>query len=207
MTLKRFDVTTAFATFAAAGCRPPKAHETDEGLEFALRVWTAALADLDRDTLLELVIAFVRSPGSKWWPTPGELLALRGSVGDDDALEQWGRLLGLLSSYGRANPPTLPSEYERALELWNAGEALPAYPPWVLSTDADVDAGMRAGLEGLGGWRAACKMSDRNEVANRAAFRDGYRSSRSRRSRGLEREAVAAIAGGTLPAMLTGGVG
>jgi hypothetical protein len=186
MSIRRADIAVAFATFKAAGCKPPTDHASDEGLDFALRVWTSVLADLEREQLLELVVAYVRTPGSKWWPTPGELLALRRDD-DDDALEQWGRLLILLGKRGRANPPT------------RLGELAPTSTTWSLSDDAEVDAALHAGLQALGGWRRACAMSERDQTANRAAFRDAYRSARRRASHRLERQAVAAIAAGPVP--------
>lgn len=208
MSIRRSDVAIAFATFKAAGCKPPTDHASDEGLDFALRVWSGVLADLDREELLELVVAYVRTPGSKWWPTPGELLALRRDD-DDDALEQWGRLLTLLGRHGRANPPTPFGLFEERRDahvearIRNGGGNIgPA--PWRLADDAELDGAMRSGLQALGGWRAACGMSDRDQTANRAAFRDAYRSARRRASRQLERQAVAAIAAGPVP-LLSGG--
>ncbi len=204
MSLKLSDVAIAFATFKAAGCKPPADHGSDEGLDFALRVWAAVLDDLDRPVLLELVVAYCRTPGSKWWPTPGELLALRRDD-DGDALEQWGRLLGLLSSHGRARPPVPLEQLDALLAERAAREPFTAetVPPWSLDPSLEVDAAMRAGLEALGGWRRACGMTDRDQVANRAAFRDGYRAARRRGSRQLERQAVAAIAAAKVP-QLTG---
>lgn len=189
--IRQSDVAVAFATFNAAGCRPPKGHDTDEGLEFALRVWVAVLADLDRAELLELVVAYCRTPGSKWWPTPGELLALRVEPADA-ALEQWGRLLGLLARKGRANPPIALAELEDNPD------------GWALADDPAIDSAMRSGLEALGGWRSACSMQDRDQVANRAAFRDAYRASLHRRRHALEQHAVKAITAGKLPALLGG---
>lgn len=204
MSLRRSDVAIAFATFETVGCRAPPSHGTDEGLDFALRVWCSVLDDLDREELLELVVAYSRSAGSRWWPTPGELLALRNVV-DDDALEQWGRLRALCSTRGRANPPTLCATLDEALQRWEVllgAGADAGLKPWALSTDPDVAAALRAGIEALGGWRQACLMDDRNSVANRAAFRDAYRSARSRVARGIERRAVAAITAGPMPALL-----
>lgn len=197
MSLRRSDVAVAFATFKAAGCRPPADHASDEGLDFALRVWVAVLADLVRDELLELVIAYVRTPGSKWWPTPGQLLALRHNDADD-ALEQWGRLLRLISSKGRNNPPVAVGRLDLALGEDPIG-------PWSLGDEPELDEAMRAGLDALGGWRLACAMNERDQTASRAAFRDAYRSSGRRSFLSLERQAVAAIAAGP-PPMLPGEV-
>lgn len=198
--LRRSDVAIAFATFEAAGCRAPKSHGSDEGLDFALRVWLSVLSDLTRDDLLELVVAYVRSPGSKWWPTPGELLALRSEPADD-ALEQWGRLLDLLGKFGRARPPTprasLPVAFDKVPSKGG--------PVWCLDDDPEIDEAIHAGLAALGGWRLACGMTDGQHMAHRAAFRDAYRAARGRSAWAGEREAVAAITGGPLPALLTDG--
>jgi hypothetical protein len=205
--IRQSDVAVAFATFNAAGCRPPKSHNTNEGLEFALRVWVSVLADLEREDLLELTIAYVRTPGSKWWPTPGELLALRVAPADD-ALEQWGRLLRLVGSKGRARPPVTRDQLDAMLEQWkqaefDAGVRLPDRP-WSLADDLAMDRAMHAGLEAVGGWLRACAMQDRDTVANRAAFRDAYRASFQRRVHALEQSAVKAITAGKLPALLGG---
>lgn len=192
--VRRHDVAIAFATFEAAGCRAPKSHNTDEGLDFALRVWLAVLADVTRQELLELVIAYVRSPGSKWWPTPGVLLTLRNDS-SDDALEAWGRLFQAIGRYGRARPPSAPGD---GLEL--------GAERWVLDADADIDRAMAAGLSAIGGWRVACQIKESDQVAHRAAFRDAYRAARGRAAWAGERAAVAAITGGKLPSMLTDGV-
>ena len=195
--LRRHDVAIAFATFEAAGCRAPKSHGTDEGLDFALRVWLSVLSDVTRQELLELVIAYVRSPGSKWWPTPGELLTLRKDS-SDDALEAWGRMFKAIGRFGRARPPTPRAQ----LPLSTVVEV----PIWCLDDDPDVDRAMHAGLAAIGGWRVACQIKESDQIAHRAAFRDAYRSARGRAAWAGERAAVAAITGGKLPPMLTDGI-
>jgi hypothetical protein len=193
VSLRLSDVAVAFATFQTIGCRPPESHSSEAGLDFALRTWQAILDDLDRDELLELVVAYCRTPSSKFWPTPGELLALR-TVDDDDALEQWGRLLEQLGRRGRDRPPTRASELEQ-VRAGSSGSSA-----WALAEhDLELDAAIHAGLEALGGWRAACLMHDGQAVANRAAFRDAYRNARRRTSRRLERRAVAAITSSKIP--------
>ncbi len=192
--INRAAVAMAFATFNAAGCRPPDSHSTEEGLDFALRVWCSVLADLDRETLLALVVAYLRTPGSKWWPTPGELLALRVS-GEDDAIEQWGRFLRIVSTHGIYGPPPSPIDAECP------HEDVATCACWSFDGDSDVDAAIHAGLEAVGGWRRACGMHDKDAPSNRAAFRDAYRARLGRRQFELERAAVVAITAGPMPAL------
>lgn len=198
--LRRHDVAVAFATFEAAGCRAPASHGSDEGLDFALRVWLSVLSDVDRFELLELVIAYVRTPGSKWWPTPGQLLGLRKDA-SDDAVEQWGRILRLIGKHGRERPPTARSLLPQLPDL-----PAPGLPVWCLDDDPEVDRAMHAGLSAIGGWRVACLIDEREQITHRAAFRDAYRGARGRAAWAGERAAVNAISGGRLPAMLTDGI-
>lgn len=184
--ISRKDLALAFATFRAAGCFTPKDHQTEAGLDLALRIWGAALSDLEPEELGALAIAWIRSPKARHWPTPGELLALRNDA-PDDALTRWGSLRRLIGKHGMyAEAPT---------PIGLVGERSNA---WALDADPAVDEAMRAGLEAIGGWRAACLMQDRDTTANRAAFRDAYRASiaasRARADRAVARQIATANA-------------
>jgi hypothetical protein len=194
MSVTRQDVAAAFALLDATGCKRSKAMATDDGLAMALSTWPIVLSDLDRESLLALTIAYVRSASSAWFPTPGELLALRSEDGLDDALEQWGRLLRLLAVKGRARPP---------VPLVEAGRS-PA-GGWCLSMELEQDRAMRAGVAAVGGWRLACLMQDRDLPTNRAAFRDAYRGALRRGVRRAEVDEIGRITEG--PARLLLGIG
>lgn len=192
MTVSRMDVASAFALLDSVGCKRSGPMSSDAGLEAALTAWPVVLGNIDRAELLALTMAYVRSPSSAWFPTPGELLALRDEKGLDDALEQWGHLCKMLMGKGSKNPPTrhgAPHVVPLRLSQWHT---LRQPPPaaWSLSDDAVEDAAMWAGVMALGGWRRACLMRDNDGIANRAAFRDAYRSALRRGARALEVDAV-----------------
>jgi len=205
MSLRPFDMASAFAALKAGGCKPPADFETDEGLGFALEVWLAVLSDLDgRSELLELVVLYLRRPGSRWWPTPGQLLELRAAPADD-ALECWALFLAMVRKYGKSAPPVRLSALESSLQQHGTFEkeaGRPLYPiPWAMGENELQDAAMWAGLEALGGWRAACAMRE-NDAPSRATFRDAYRARAARLSWGGEVEAVKKIAAAKLPPSL-----
>lgn len=164
-----------FQQLLGLGCRPPKALESAQGMAFAVKTWAEVLADIDPRSMQGAVMRYARSRESRFWPTPGVLVELIQDLQqapDDQAGEQWGRLLRLASARGRSNPP---------------GER------WRLHDDPDIDAKMTAGLEAVGGWIALCNSTASQHTAHRAAFRQAYEAKTKAQQTQQERKAIGAL--------------
>lgn len=164
-----------FQQLLGLGCRPPKALESAQGMAFAVKTWAEVLADIEPRSMQGAVMRYARSRESRFWPTPGVLVELiqdLQQLPEDQAGEQWGRLLRLASARGRYNPP---------------GER------WRLHDDPAIDAKMAAGLEAVGGWIALCMSTTAQHTAHRAAFRQAYEAKTKSQQTQQERQAISGL--------------
>lgn len=73
----------AFSALTAAGIPQPAAWQRGDDeeqaatLRAAVETWALVLADVEDADLLSAVIAWLRSPDARWWPSPGAVLAHR----------------------------------------------------------------------------------------------------------------------------------
>ncbi|MFH1464719.1 MAG: hypothetical protein ABIO70_10065 [Pseudomonadota bacterium] len=161
--ITRAHILQLFALLEAGGCRPQPTLGSDDFLDVAVATWSALLADLEPEELMAAAVAFLRTPDSNWWPTPGRLLSLTpGRAADeiDDAPEAWALVMRALHDQGRDRPP--PKD-------------------WAPFGNPARDEALRWALKSIGYWRDLC-LQDIGvlETSIRAAFRDAYRAARQR---------------------------
>jgi hypothetical protein len=171
--------------------------ERRRAVALAIDVWAEDLADVTDDDLDALGRAYARS-GERWWPTPGQLLALgRRTATASDAMATpdaaWGHVLaGMGTRWGYYRWP------------WS-GEGEPTAGRQPLHDDPVIDAALWAGVSAVGGWVAMCH-GDPDNAANRAAFRAAYAAERTRLLEAagspLDRPAIGAA---NRPALTDGG--
>jgi len=70
----RRGVLVAIGTLTAAGVRPPWTDE--DGQAQTTEVWYGLLGSVDDGRLVEAVAVYLVSADARWWPLPGQLLAL-----------------------------------------------------------------------------------------------------------------------------------
>lgn len=142
-----------FGKLMVMAYRLPKFYETPHGINSGITGYIEVMGDISDADMWAALMRFLRSPNDYGaWPKAGQLLAFvesRQAAALDDSDEQWGKLLDLVSSRGRNNPPG---------EQWHLSDRV------------------SAGLAGVGGWRILCLADETNLVAHRAAFRSAYRS-------------------------------
>ena len=118
---------------------------TDADWERRARLWEAMLFDVSDDELMRLALGHIET-GTRWAPTPGELLQARGVDTREHWESGWDLLIKKINFY---NPPERYSDH----------------PP--------QEEAIRRGIAAIGGHRAACHMQT-GDPAARAAFRDAY---------------------------------
>lgn len=159
--LRDRDIIEIFGTMELLGIVMPKSFVDRPTVAAAARAWASVLSDVDVDELREAMVVFARN-GSKFFPSPGELLKLvprfaAANVGDAD--EDWGELMRLLRRYGWPNPPTRDGAVN---EGWRP-------------EDLAVARRIERGIAALGGWQACCKLETDDLAAARASFRSVMR--------------------------------
>lgn len=70
------DIEEAVLSLVAAGCKPPEAWQDRRAEAAGLRIWLAALEELDQAQLRRAVLTHIRRSKTPWWPTPGLLLSM-----------------------------------------------------------------------------------------------------------------------------------
>ena len=166
--LPKQTIRTMFATLLMAGCRPPETWATLDR-EHAVSLWQTLLGDTNSDQLTKAVLAYLRTPEAKWWPTAGALLTLlpeRQLEDIDDSDEAWSQTLRMIRRYGRVNKP---EQYH----------------------DNPVKhARIKAGIGACGGWSALCLANTDSLMTHRASFRAAYRSAKLRYTKTQEIKAI-----------------
>lgn len=148
-------VKLAFAALEAAGLRPPDALGTEIGWRAAVGLWERALRDLDDRALEAAVDAYVSQPDARWWPSPGQLLALV-TVDGPSGHDAFGRLLECVRQHAGRAEPLEPGAPE----------------PWSLHPSREEAQARWEGIEAAGGWRVLASATDRSE--HRARFVAAY---------------------------------
>ena len=177
--MTRDAILRTFTALERAGLRTPTAIQAD--LTESADLWAAVLADIDESALRAALLVYLRTPDGRFWPTPGALLALvpgrqSEATVQDEGVDAWAQLLRSIRRWGQMRPPGTE---------------------WALDEDPDRADAIAAGLDGIGGWSAACALPV-NDAPARRAFIDGYLARRQRQVRDV------ATAGPMRPA-LTGG--
>lgn len=150
-------IRAAFATLRAVGYPvpaawvPASAHPRDirdaqDAADDAVRVWRNVLADVDSEELSAALIAWMRSPGAKFWPLPGQVLELipRRTLAATEAsaaVAMWRRVVDLV----RTAPVDAPE------------------PPYLAPDSPEVHLlpALRAGIDAVGGWRHLLRAGER----------------------------------------------
>ena len=163
-------IAAVFERFQARGILSPEPWRTgsqearDRAMALSVATYADDLAGLSDEQFIAAAKAYALS-GERFWPTPGQLLAL---VPVDPSAElmrsgdlAWGHILaGLGTKWG--------------IYRWPWRQPGPPEDGRVrLHADPDADAALWAGIDAVGGWAAFCAGSP-SDAANRAAFRSAY---------------------------------
>lgn len=204
------DVMAAWEVLESTGMRRP--WDAVDDCNRAAAVWAAVLADVPGEQLAALVVAWLRSPESRFgrWPLPGALLAaIPDDDGVDDADDAWAEALGLIRMLGVERCPDTVEDLEdlrtrlragyreasakgdegRMQRYKRLGRALP-------SEDEQRTHALLAGVRACGGWRGLGRATDDRMVAHRASFRASYRGHQQRRRLTATERQVAALLDG-----------
>jgi len=155
-----------------------------EGLDYAprnptidtqamLRAWTGLCGHLSPEEFTAAAGLWLRQDRFKQWPAPGAVICLAEQQRQAlvlSAEEARGLLLHRAAGREHNKIPCLTASDVGALN----GDG------FLLHTDAQVAAGMMAGIQAMGGWRAF-GHSDPSDPSARKAFRDAYNAGSKRR--------------------------
>ena len=127
--------------------------------------WAKYLEAVDDRELEQAIHKLILTRWASSWPTIGAILSYVPRVQNqrklenlDDADEIFGRVMRLVSSRGSHNAP---------------GEL-------DFDDDPAKSKAIYSGIIAIGGWHYLCRCTDRETVANRAAFRKAYTSSKTK---------------------------
>jgi hypothetical protein len=158
MNIETEHIETVFRLLSSAGLRMPPEVEADP--HAAITTYAIVLGDVAPRACVAAAVAYIRS-GARFWPAAGELLA---QVPESCEGLSWGEAWALLSETARRTP----------------GGTAYGSPPDRFHHDPATDAGLRAGLQALGGWRAFGMLREGDEGTARAHFRAAYDAVKTR---------------------------
>lgn len=151
-------IITAIGTLQALGVQGGPNRSDEGAMRLVVEVWAKVLAPIDDSQLEAAVLAWVAQPSDagRFWPTPGNLLALEPSrqlAAVDDSAEAWAHVVEL-ARHGK-----LYSRYGGTL--------------------ASLSPAVEAGVEACGGREAIATSPYDAHVWMQAAFRRAYTSAKA----------------------------
>lgn len=188
-----------FDRFQARGILSPEVWRTgtqdqrDRAMALSVATYADDLAGLTDEQFVAAAKTYALS-GERFWPTPGQLLAL---VPTDPSVE-------LLRSGDLAWGYLTSNRHRWGTYSWPWREAGPPQDGRTrLHADPDVEAALWAGIDAVGGWQGWCAMRVEGVAAERAAFRTAYEATIAARKPALQ--ARLALAATNRPALPDGG--
>lgn len=157
----------AFATLVSAGLTTPAAWDMDGVLQNVYKTWEMLLFDMSDEKLLKATINYIRADQTKFWPTPGQLIASapeRQKMQLNTADEAWGLVCKQVASkgfYQLSNSKLISENFEENRLIWKA-------------------------IEAVGGIERICRCTEDQEISMRAHFCSAYNAHKKRND--IERE-------------------